>query len=84
MPATAHAAAVFETLQEHAEMIVEHGHPHDFEEGSRLGVHGHRHDAPTMTMARRCSGHAVAAADRGLQDSVAARAGSGRSVHARS
>lgn len=45
MPATSHAPAVFETLQEHAEMVAEHGHSHGLEEDLYWAMHGHSHDS---------------------------------------
>lgn len=44
-PAAAHAAAVFDTLRDHAEMIADHGHSHGFEEDLFAALHGHSHDA---------------------------------------
>ncbi|MFT6530486.1 MAG: hypothetical protein ACJASC_000005 [Limimaricola cinnabarinus] len=44
MPATSHAPALFETIQEHAEMVAEHGHSHGFEEDLYWAMHGHSHD----------------------------------------
>lgn len=45
MPATSHAPSIFETLQEHMEMIVEHGHSHGLEEDLAWAMHGHSHDS---------------------------------------
>lgn len=45
MPATSHAPAIFETLQEHMEMISEHGHSHGLEEDLAWAMHGHSHDS---------------------------------------
>ena len=45
LPATSHAPAIFETLQEHAEMIAEHGHSHGFEEDLAWAMHGHDRDS---------------------------------------
>lgn len=45
MPATSHAPAIFETLQEHMEMIAEHGHSHGLEEDLAWAMHGHSHDS---------------------------------------
>lgn len=44
MPATAHAPTVFETIQDHLEMIADHGHSHGFEEDLYWAMHGHSHD----------------------------------------
>lgn len=43
-PNVGHAPKVIETIQEHREMIVEHGHSHGFEEDLRWAMHGHSHD----------------------------------------
>ncbi|MCZ4262676.1 hypothetical protein O4G76_17710 [Limimaricola sp. G21655-S1] len=45
MPATSHAPAIFETLQDHAEMMAEHGHTHGLEEDLYWAMHGHSHDS---------------------------------------
>ena len=45
LPATSHAPLIFETLQEHAEMIDEHGHSHGLEEDLAWAMHGHSHDS---------------------------------------
>ena len=45
VPAVSHASAVFETLQEHATTIAEHGHSHWDEEDFQRALHGHGHDA---------------------------------------
>jgi len=45
MPATSHAPVIFETLQEHMEMIAEHGHSHGLEEDLAWAMHGHSHDS---------------------------------------
>lgn len=45
MPSATHAPAVFETIQDHLEMIAEHGHSHGFEEDLYWAMHGHGHDA---------------------------------------
>jgi len=44
MPSTTHAPAVFETIQDHLEMIADHGHSHGFEEDLYWAMHGHSHD----------------------------------------
>lgn len=44
MPAATHAPAVFETIQDHLEMIADHGHSHGFEEDLYWAMHGHSHD----------------------------------------
>lgn len=45
MPAASHAPSIFETLQEHKEMIAEHGHSHGLEEDLAWAMHGHSHDS---------------------------------------
>ena len=44
LPNFGHAPRVLETLQEHAEMIEDHGHSHGFVEDLLWAVHGHDHD----------------------------------------
>ncbi|MFW2545364.1 hypothetical protein ACN2XU_22280 [Primorskyibacter sp. 2E107] len=43
-PNASHVPKVIETLQEHAEVIVEHGHSHGLEEDLLWAMHGHSHD----------------------------------------
>lgn len=43
-PTPPHISAVFETLQDHREMIADHGHSHGFEEDLFWAMHGHGHD----------------------------------------
>jgi hypothetical protein len=45
VPAATHAPTVFETIQDHLEMIADHGHSHGFEEDLFWAMHGHSHDA---------------------------------------
>ena len=45
MPTTSHAPAILDVLQEHAEMIAEHGHSHGLEEDLLWATHGHSHDS---------------------------------------
>lgn len=45
LPSASHAPAVLETLEDHLEMIAEHGHSHGFEEDLLWAMHGHSHDA---------------------------------------
>ncbi|WP_233152323.1 MULTISPECIES: hypothetical protein [Paracoccaceae] len=45
MPTTSHAPAIIDVLQEHAEMIAEHGHSHGLEEDLAWAMHGHSHDS---------------------------------------
>ncbi|MFC3613000.1 hypothetical protein ACFORG_04445 [Lutimaribacter marinistellae] len=44
IPAATHTPAVFETIQDHLEMIADHGHSHGFEEDLYWAMHGHSHD----------------------------------------
>lgn len=43
-PTASHVPRVIETLQEHAEMVADHGHSHGFEEDLIWALHGHSHD----------------------------------------
>lgn len=43
-PAIAHASTLVDTLQEHAQMIADHGHSHGLEEDIAWAAHGHAHD----------------------------------------
>lgn len=45
MPTTSHAPAILDVLQEHAEMLAEHGHSHGLEEDLAWAMHGHSHDS---------------------------------------
>lgn len=45
VPTTSHAPTVLDVLQEHAEMIAEHGHSHGLEEDLLWAAHGHSHDS---------------------------------------
>ena len=45
VPAATHAPTVFETIEDHLEMIADHGHSHGFEEDLYWAMHGHSHDA---------------------------------------
>jgi hypothetical protein len=45
MPSTSHAPAILDVLQDHAEMIAEHGHSHGLEEDLAWAMHGHSHDS---------------------------------------
>lgn len=45
MPSVAHIPTVIETIQDHLEMIADHGHSHGFEEDLYWALHGHGHDA---------------------------------------
>ncbi|WP_282048377.1 hypothetical protein [Sulfitobacter mediterraneus] len=43
-PSFTHAPIVFETIQDHLEMVEDHGHSHGFEEDFQWAMHGHSHD----------------------------------------
>ncbi len=45
MPTATHASTVFETIQDHFEMIADHGHSHGLEEDIYWAMHGHSHEA---------------------------------------
>lgn len=44
MPSFTHAPRVFETIQDHLELVEDHGHSHGFEEDLHWAMHGHSHD----------------------------------------
>ena len=44
MPSFTHAPTLFETIQDHLEMVEDHGHSHGFEEDLYWAMHGHSHD----------------------------------------
>ena len=44
VPSFTHAPKVFETIQDHLEMVEDHGHSHGFEEDLYWAMHGHSHD----------------------------------------
>lgn len=43
-PSFSHAPSIIETVQEHLDMIKDHGHSHGFEEDIFWAMHGHSHD----------------------------------------
>ncbi len=43
-PASTHAPKVLQTINDHLEMIADHGHSHGFEEDLFWAWHGHSHD----------------------------------------
>ena len=45
LPSFAHTPSLIETVQDHAEMIEDHGHSHGLEEDLIWAMHGHSHDA---------------------------------------
>lgn len=44
VPSFTHAPTIFETIQDHLEMVEDHGHSHGFEEDLYWAMHGHSHD----------------------------------------
>ena len=44
MPSLSHAPTVFQTIQDHLDMVEDHGHSHGFEEDLYWAMHGHSHD----------------------------------------
>lgn len=44
IPAVTHTPKVVQTIQDHLEMIGDHGHSHGFEEDLAWALHGHSHD----------------------------------------
>lgn len=69
LPSLSHVPRIAETLQDHAEMIAEHGHSHEFQEDLLWAMHGHSHDAvdhdhsPALTVAAASGGAWPAAQD---------------------
>lgn len=45
LPAATHAPAVLETIEDHLQVIVVHGHSHGFAEDLAWVLHGHSHDS---------------------------------------
>lgn len=45
MPVTSHTPTVFETIQDHLEMIADHGHSQGLNEDLYRAMHGHSHEA---------------------------------------
>lgn len=45
LPSLSHVPRIAETLNEHAQMIADHGHSHGFQEDLLWALHGHSHDA---------------------------------------
>ncbi len=43
-PSFSHAPAIIETIQDHVEMVEDHGHSHGFEKDLFWAMHGHSHD----------------------------------------
>ncbi len=43
-PSFTHAPAVFEVIQDHLELVEDHGHSHGLEEDLFWAMHGHSHD----------------------------------------
>lgn len=44
-PGVSHAPKLLETVQDHLEMIADHGHSHGFHEDLLWALHGHGHEA---------------------------------------
>ena len=44
LPSFSHTPSLIETVQNHAEMIEDHGHSHGLEEDLIWAIHGHSHD----------------------------------------
>ena len=44
LPHPPHQPTLFQTLQEHAAFMAEHGHAHGFDEDLADAIHGHTHD----------------------------------------
>ena len=44
VPTFSHAPSVLKTIQDHLEMVEDHGHSHGFEEDLIWALHGHSHD----------------------------------------
>lgn len=69
LPTLSHVPHIAETLQEHTEMIADHGHSHGFQEDLLWALHGHNHDAidhdhsPALTVAVAGGGAWPAAQD---------------------
>jgi len=45
VPTSSHVPAVQDVLQEHTQMIADHGHSHGLEEDLAWAMHGHSHDS---------------------------------------
>ncbi len=45
VPVATHAPKLFQTINDHQEMIADHGHSHGFEGDLFWSMHGHSHDA---------------------------------------
>ena len=45
VPTSSHVPAVLDVLQEHEQMIADHGHSHGLEEDLAWAMHGHSHDS---------------------------------------
>lgn len=44
VPTSSHVPAVLDVLQEHEQLIADHGHSHGMEEDLAWAMHGHSHD----------------------------------------
>jgi hypothetical protein len=45
LPSLSHVPRIAETLEEHAQMVADHGHSHGLAEDLLWALHGHSHDA---------------------------------------
>ncbi|MEZ5747613.1 MAG: hypothetical protein R3E00_13800 [Paracoccaceae bacterium] len=69
LPSLSHVPRIAETLEEHAQMVVDHGHSHGFAEDLFWALHGHSHDAidhdhsPALAVASASAGAWPAAQD---------------------
>lgn len=45
MPTSSHTPAILDVLEEHSEIVAEHGHSHGLEEDLLWAMHGHSHDS---------------------------------------
>ncbi|MDF1801340.1 hypothetical protein [Thalassovita sp.] len=73
-PTASHVPTVLETLQDHAQMVAEHGHSHGLQEDLIWAMHGHSHDVAdhdhsqaVLMPARFALSHSVTSAEwRGI------------------
>ena len=69
LPSLTHVLRIAETLNEHAQMIADHGHSHGLQEDLLAALHGHSHDAvdhdhsPALAVAATSGGAWPAAQD---------------------
>ena len=70
VPAIGHGPDFIETLQEHAEMVQDHGHSHGFVEDMLAALHGHDHEAIDHDHSKALAGMATRPRDGLLMASV--------------